>query len=221
MLLIQPSADPTVVAAQIQATATLSAAHMASRAALLAAAISACAGFFALIGAWLVVTSADKDRRSLDQRAREQVAQNKAAIAAAFLAEIDALKNFLRDNDVVNTLRTASQVNRRFYFDPGEMWLKTYVARPDLIGMLQVDVAQELVAYCVEMLNELGRLRWLHRLTEAEAKAAWQPEASKSFETLTGLLKRSAGFREKLRSEYSNSSRQPSPGGKIQSSRNG
>lgn len=173
------------VAACFQASATASAAESASKANLNLAHWTLGGGAFALaaaIVAFLALQSqVFKTARYNEALQRDAWRENLRRVATAFLADIQSLHAFFgAPNDVIATFRAKATENLRIdklprahkdarkrdrvYFHPGETWLKYYQHDPRTVEVFDTDLAGELVSYHARMLNELGRMRWLHGL---------------------------------------------------------
>jgi hypothetical protein len=194
--------DSTMIAGEWQASATLDAARVAAEATKYAGWLTFAAGMFAIVGAILVYISAVQDRKARDRRSKDDRLDHVATLAQTFIAEIDSLERFLKTNDVVGTLRSCARSNGNWYFHPGHDWLKTYSHDPTTVGFLDGNLPASLASYYCRMLNELGRLRWLHSLDDAGLKAlgadAWRRELSNSANTLDALYKMSGQIQSQL-----------------------
>jgi hypothetical protein len=160
--------------------------------------ISFWAGIFAIAAALIGLAAVILNTRATQAADRNALRQTRRRIAVAYLAEITSLQQFFKDCDVVGTFKKCAAQNavivKRHFgkeastedqqeagfvdpngpprfrpdFHPGDHWIKYYQADPTSVGVFDEGLARELVSYCCRMHNELGRLRWLHDMTEQD-----------------------------------------------------
>jgi hypothetical protein len=208
------SNNPELVAGCFQAQASIDAAYITFKTGGFAI-VAALLGILAVpFGAWMTDQSRRKEERRnfIDRRART---------ANVYIAEIISLHNFLDtqnalretlkiyadQNAVLDASETQTDANRedinikdtfppspnrkRVYFHPGNNWLMVYQKDPTSIELFDADVAGDVVSYCCRMINELGRLRWMHSLPQREIDdkpAEWlSDEQRKTLNNLNAL----------------------------------
>lgn len=138
----------------------------------------------AALGAWAVYQSARKSSLALEKRARAE----RRRVCVTYLAEIAALSEFLKKKLVIDKLQAKSKKKERFFFHPGDDWLKTFSSDPTSIGHFESELAADLVYYICRMLNEIGRLKWLHNLGENELKALTPDGLAREMENSVEIL---------------------------------
>lgn len=146
--------DSTILSGCWQAEATRRAGKLAAKASTLQAYLTLLTGIFAILaGAFVFIT------------ARWQAKYNRldmcSKMSSAYIGDITAVQIFLQEREVITNLGSAV----RFYFHPGDGWLKIYSSNPIGVGVFSGPTPEQLITYCSLMEAELGRLIWLHELT--------------------------------------------------------
>lgn len=170
------SGETAASATKQGAEATIHAATIAACTTVFAALLALLAGILAYRGARAVLTNGDLERSASKQRDQQNIEYNRKRMARVYTAELEGMWNFFDDNDLVSTLRSHAERGEQLYFHPGDSWLTTYKVDPSTIGVF-CDALARKIAYCYSRsLNELGRLRWLHKgyITDVDARSREQ-----------------------------------------------
>nr|WP_294504407.1 hypothetical protein [uncultured Rhodopila sp.] len=165
---IGPSADAASKTACFGVQATIMAADINAAATHHAAWFTLIAGICALGGGAFVLLQAKfaaAAMREAEDRSRRSSIRR---LAKAYAADINSLHAYLRENDLLGTLRRNAADHSRFYFHPGDHWLRSFEQDPSAIGLFEERLSIDLATYFALMQNELGRLRWMHNLTAPE-----------------------------------------------------
>jgi hypothetical protein len=121
---------------------------------------SAAAAILAALVAYLAVTQQvrktaqygiDAEQRFTDRRRRQ--------LAGVYLAEIDALKSYLQENDILEYLTSDSPFSALTVVHPGDHWLESYLKNPDHLENFEGDLSAAIVSYMVEMHQQVKNLR--------------------------------------------------------------
>jgi hypothetical protein len=158
--------DPSAVAGCFQADATVQAAEIGRIATINAANRTLVAAIIAFFGGAFVLCQTILAHRINERGARRR-------IAATYLAEMRSLHDFLGELDIIGKLREGAENNKRVVFHPGDHWLKTYISDPTGIGVFNEKLGAEIVSYCCQMHNQLGRLRWMHDTSKKPPLPPW------------------------------------------------
>ena len=166
--------DATLQAGCWQAEAAVHAAKLGLQGATRGASMTLAAGLLALCAGAFVLLAARWQAGYSHQEIR-------ANTAAAFIGDISAWHEFLKDEDVVGTLIAKVEKKEAMYFHPGDSWLKVYFADPARSGLFPDSVSEGLAFYYSRMSAEIGRLIWLHRLAEAgKHNETWVPREQRN-----------------------------------------
>jgi hypothetical protein len=189
---------PDIAGACVQAVATVQAAKMTASATKFAGWLTFASGIFALGAALAVWLNARHERRAERDKARINRIDRSLVVAVTYIAEIEAVWKFFKDNGLISTLRANADAGLWMDFAPGDLWLMTYCQDPAGVGILGSPLAGLLASCLPRTLNELGRLKWLH---------SWHPpnqalvgiQQTKCAATLQSLQKQANEVIEKLK----------------------
>ncbi len=186
------SPDSATIAACYQAKTSMSAAQVVASATISAAKYTLLAGALAAFGGMSAIFAQRMSGKAAERADKTSRAEHRRRMASAYIAEITSLRDYFDKVGLVSTLQRNAKDQSRFYFHPGYDWLQVYRHDPQSVGVFHEDVASKLVSYCCRMLNELGRLRWLHELTSSQISVIGGPNAlskiyDESAETLIAI----------------------------------